>query len=180
MYRQIEQAKSMEKNASQSKKCNQWKKNPQFTVYSITEEVGVGQNKGAASTFLADTLIRINHAMGPDEAGYRQVTNSFMLSADNAMAYTRTIPNKAYPTISHIRKWRGHQVQRQSEIYYRCSISGLLRKVQPANVPASDLIVPLYWEVPLLRNIPRHRYLVNTVDIGLAQTHTCIQIRQEV
>lgn len=89
------------------------------------EEVGSGTKQGAASTFLADTLIRINHAMGRDEAGYRQsIANSFMLSADNAHGVPPEPYRQGMPDESAISgKWRGHQVQRQSEIYYRCSIS---------------------------------------------------------
>lgn len=89
------------------------------------EEVGSGTKQGAASTFLADTLIRINHAMGRDEAGYRQsIANSFMLSADNAHGVPPEPYRQGMPDESAISgKWRGHQVQRQSEIYYRCNIS---------------------------------------------------------
>ena len=75
-----------------------WKSIPVHCVFD-NEEVGSGTKQGAASTFLADTLIRINHAMGRDEAGYRQsIANSFMLSADNAHGVHPNHTDKACPT----------------------------------------------------------------------------------
>ncbi len=51
------------------------------------EEVGSETRQGAASTFLHDTLVRINHAMGKSEEDYlTSLAKSFMVSADNAHA----------------------------------------------------------------------------------------------
>ena len=51
------------------------------------EEVGSGTKQGADSTFLKDVILRINKALGNDEAKLIQVlANSFMVSADNAHA----------------------------------------------------------------------------------------------
>ncbi len=63
------------------------------------EEVGSGTKQGAASTFLYDTLNRINEGMGRTAQEYRQaVASSFMVSADNAHAVHPNYPEKACPT----------------------------------------------------------------------------------
>lgn len=59
------------------------------------EEVGSGTRQGAASTFLYDTLRRICLAFGKgEEAYYRAIAGSFMLSADNAHAVHPNHPEK--------------------------------------------------------------------------------------
>ncbi len=51
------------------------------------EEVGSGTKQGAASTFLYDTLVRVNECLGLSYEEYlRGLAKSFMLSADNAHA----------------------------------------------------------------------------------------------
>lgn len=51
------------------------------------EEVGSGTKQGAASTFLYDTLVRVNESMGESYEDYiRKLAGSFMISADNAHA----------------------------------------------------------------------------------------------
>lgn len=118
-----EQSEVDGKNVINEKNVINGKSIPVHCVFD-NEEVGSGTKQGAASTFLADTLIRINHAMGRDEAGYRQsIANSFMLSAGNAHGVHPNIPTRHADESAISGKWRGHQVQRQSEIYYRCSIS---------------------------------------------------------
>jgi aspartyl aminopeptidase len=62
------------------------------------EEVGSGTKQGAASTFLADVLMRLNAALGrPQEDYYRAVADSFMVSADNAHAVHPNHPEKTDP-----------------------------------------------------------------------------------
>lgn len=59
------------------------------------EEVGSGTRQGAASTFLYDTLHRICFSFGrSEEAYYRAIADSFMLSADNAHAVHPNHPEK--------------------------------------------------------------------------------------
>lgn len=59
------------------------------------EEVGSGTKQGAASTFLYDTLHRINAALGKSEEAYHcALASSFMLSADNAHAVHPNHPEK--------------------------------------------------------------------------------------
>ncbi len=59
------------------------------------EEVGSGTKQGAASTFLYDTLYRVNLCLGKgEEAFLRAVSKSFMLSCDNAHAVHPNHPDK--------------------------------------------------------------------------------------
>ena len=59
---------------------------PVLAVFD-NEEVGSGTKQGAASTFLFDTLTRLNRTLGNDtEAYHTALANSFMISADNAHA----------------------------------------------------------------------------------------------
>lgn len=63
------------------------KKNVNVYVCFDNEEVGSGTKQGAGSTFLFDTLWRINKALGKDEEDfYRAAAGSFLLSCDNAHA----------------------------------------------------------------------------------------------
>lgn len=137
------------------------------------EEVGSGTKQGAASTFLADTLIRINHAMGRDEAGYRQsIANSFMLSADNAHGVHPNHTDKACPTN---RPYPGNGVvikYSANQKYTTDAVSAAVFEeiCHRANVPyqiyvnRSDILGG-----STLGNISATQVPVNTVDIGLAQ-----------
>lgn len=63
------------------------------------EEVGSSTKQGAASTFLYDTLLRINEALGRTPEQYRQaVAQSFMISADNGHAVHPNHAEKSCPT----------------------------------------------------------------------------------
>ncbi len=59
------------------------------------EEVGSNTKQGAMSTFLCDTLQRINSGLGRSEEDYRMaVARSFMVSCDNAHAVHPNHPEK--------------------------------------------------------------------------------------
>ncbi len=59
------------------------------------EEVGSNTKQGAMSTFLKDTLTRINGALGKSEDEYHQaIAGSFLVSADNAHAVHPNHPEK--------------------------------------------------------------------------------------
>lgn len=71
---------------------------PVHCVYD-NEEVGSSTRQGAASTFLADTLERIQEALGGSASDYRRlIAGSMMLSADNAHAVHPNYPEKACPS----------------------------------------------------------------------------------
>ena len=63
------------------------------------EEVGSTTKQGAASTFLSDTLKRLNAALGRSEEQYlTALASSFMVSADNAHGVHPNYADKADPT----------------------------------------------------------------------------------
>ena len=72
--------------------------NPQvITVCACfdNEEVGSGTKQGALSTFLADTLERINDSLGRSREDYlRALAQSFLVSCDNAHAVHPNHPEK--------------------------------------------------------------------------------------
>ena len=62
------------------------------------EEVGSSTRQGAASTFLKDTLMRINMGLGrTQEEYYMALADSFMISADNAHALHPNYTDKTDP-----------------------------------------------------------------------------------
>ena len=73
------------------------KDNGSIKVYCAfdNEEVGSETKQGAMSTFLKDTLLRINNALKKNEDNYHQATaKSFMVSFDNAHAVHPNHPEK--------------------------------------------------------------------------------------
>ena len=72
-----------------------------MTVHAVldNEEVGSSTKQGADSTFLEDTLWRINEAMGGGREDYlRRLAGSFLVSADNAHGVHPNYGDKADPT----------------------------------------------------------------------------------
>lgn len=73
------------------------KNDADVSVYSCfdNEEVGSNTKQGAMSTFLQDTLHRINLGLNKtDEDYYRAIAKSFLVSADNAHAVHPNHPEK--------------------------------------------------------------------------------------
>ena len=63
------------------------------------EEVGSGTRQGADSTFLEDVITWITEAIGISDGGKRRmITNSFLISADNAHGIHPNYESKADPT----------------------------------------------------------------------------------
>lgn len=72
-----------------------------INVYTCfdNEEVGSGTKQGADSTMLRDVLVRVNRALGGDEADLmRRIASSFMVSCDNAHAVHPNFPEKSDQT----------------------------------------------------------------------------------
>ncbi|HOO27480.1 MAG TPA: M18 family aminopeptidase, partial [Lachnospiraceae bacterium] len=70
---------------------------PVLAVFD-NEEVGSSTRQGASSTFLKDTLLRINAALGRNMEDYFcAISESFMISADNAHAFHPNYTDKADP-----------------------------------------------------------------------------------
>lgn len=137
------------------------------------EEVGSGTKQGAASTFLYDTLMRINGAMGLSYEDYlTHLAKSFMISADNAHAihpnHTDMADpvNRPYLNEGIVIKFNANQK------YCTDGVSAAMFKslCKKANVPyqtftnRSDILGG-----STLGNISNTKVALNTVDIGLPQ-----------
>ncbi len=145
------------------------------------EEVGSTTKQGAASTFLADTLRRLNASLGFHEEQYqRALCSSFMLSADNAHALHPNHPeksdanNRVYMNEGIVIKSNANQKYTSDAVsiaLFRsiCERAGV--KVQFfAN--RSDMMGG-----STLGNIAQTQVSLNCVDIGLAQLamHSCYE-----
>lgn len=145
------------------------------TVHCVydNEEVGSGTKQGAASTFLKDTLSRINSCMGRDSEDFKvALASSFMVSADNAHAVHPNYSDKADPTnrpyvnggvvIKHSAN------QKYTTDAVSCAV--MKRICERAGVPVqmfanrSDMAGG-----STLGNISNAQVALNTVDIGVAQ-----------
>ncbi|MGM9530701.1 M18 family aminopeptidase [Intestinibacter sp.] len=137
------------------------------------EEVGSLTKQGAESTFLVDTLNRINSALGRTQEDYlRAVANSFMISADNAHAVHPNHPQKSDPTNRPYMN-EGIVIKfNANQKYTTDSMSAAVFKsiCEDADVPyqvftnKSDMTGG-----STLGNISNSKVSLNTVDIGLPQ-----------
>lgn len=137
------------------------------------EEVGSSTKQGAASTFLYDTLCRINEGLGRTSGQYRQaVALSFMISADNGHAVHPNYPEKACPTNRPYLN-QGIVVKYSANQKYTTDgvSAALFREIcERAKVPCqiflnrSDIIGG-----STLGNLSGNQVAVNCVDIGLPQ-----------
>ncbi|MBQ0001463.1 MAG: M18 family aminopeptidase, partial [Clostridiales bacterium] len=151
------------------------KKEKSICVHCVldNEEVGSGTKQGAASTFLKDTLMRINAGLGRDQEDYlRTLSESFMVSADNAHAVhpnyaDKTDPgNRPYINEGIVIKFNANQK------YCTDAVSAAMFRMicKEAEVPyqtftnRSDMAGG-----STLGNIANTQAAMNTVDIGLPQ-----------
>lgn len=137
------------------------------------EEVGSSTKQGAGSTFLFDTLLRINESLGRTSSQYRQaLASSFMLSADNAHGVHPNQPDKACPTN---RPYPNGGVVIKFSANQKYTTDGMAAAIftqlcERAKVPyqtyvnRSDILGG-----STLGNISGTQVSVNTIDIGLAQ-----------
>lgn len=145
------------------------------SVYCVfdNEEVGSTTKQGANSTFLFDTLVRINYAMCRTEEEYRMaIASSFMISADNAHAVHPNHAEKADPVNKPFMN-KGIVIKyNANQKYTTDSVSAAIFKqiCEQAQVPyqtftnRSDLSGG-----STLGNISNTKVSLNTVDIGLPQ-----------
>lgn len=137
------------------------------------EEVGSGTKQGADSTFLKDTLYRINDGCGRSGQQYlTALAESFMISADNAHAVHPSHSDKADPINRPVMnkgpviKYNANQ-KYTTDAYSAAQFKLLCKE---ADVPfqtftnRSDMAGG-----STLGNISTSQVSVNTVDIGLAQ-----------
>lgn len=153
-------------NAKASSNC------PVLCVFD-NEEVGSTTKQGAASTFLKDTLTRINDGLGRSLQQYHTaLSQSFMISADNAHAIHPAHADKADPVNRPLMN-KGIVIKfNANQKYTTDAVSAARFKVlcERAGVPYqvftnnSDIAGG-----STLGNISTTQVAVNTVDIGLAQ-----------
>ena len=137
------------------------------------EEVGSGTKQGAASTFLKDTLWRINDGLGRTYEEYLMtLADSFMISADNAHALHPNYVDKTDP-VNHpvinggiVIKYNANQK------YCTDAVSAAVFKnlCERAGVTCQTLVNRS--DIPggsTLGNISGTQVAVNTVDVGLPQ-----------
>ena len=137
------------------------------------EEVGSGTKQGAASTFLKDTLLRINMGLGRTYEEYLMtLAGSFMVSADNAHALHPNYTDKTDPT-NHPVLNKGIVIKfNANQKYCTDAVSAAIFKelCTKAGVPyqtfvnRSDIVGG-----STLGNISNTQVPMNTVDIGLPQ-----------
>ena len=137
------------------------------------EEVGSGTKQGAASTFLKDTLLRINMGLGRTYEEYLMtLAGSFMISADNAHALHPNYIEKAdpvnrpLPNGGIVIKYNANQkycTDAVSAAKFKdlCDRAGVKYQtfVNRSDVPGGST----------LGNISNTQVPMNTVDIGLPQ-----------
>lgn len=137
------------------------------------EEVGSLTMQGAMSTFLKDTLRRINSSLGnTEEEYYMALAKSFMVSFDNAHALHPNHPekfdeeNKCYMNKGVVIK------ENASQSYTTDSFSRAIFKdiCQKAKVPTQNFANKSNEKGgSTLGNISNSQVSLHTVDIGLAQ-----------
>ena len=151
------------------------KKSKSAPLYCLfdNEEVGSQTKQGAASTFLFDTLCRINSALDGDGEMLRErIASSFLVSCDNAHAVH---PNhgeyadknhSAYMNKGIVIKYNANQrytTDAVSDAFFRliCEKAGVPVQsyTNRADMPGGST----------LGNISNTQVSLNTVDIGLAQ-----------
>ena len=145
---------------------------PVLAVFN-NEEVGSGTRQGADSTFLPDTLRRINAAMERTEEAYlTAVANSFLVSADNAHAVHPAHPE--YSDLNEAPVMNGGIVVKYnaSQRYTTDAVSAaVFRQIcEEAGVPVQSYSNRA--DLPggsTLGNISTAHVSVHSVDIGLPQ-----------
>lgn len=137
------------------------------------EEVGSGTRQGAASTFLKDTIARIEEKLGfSEEQRQRALSNSFLLSADNAHSVHPNYAEKAdisnRPTMNNgiVIKYSANQK------YTTDAVSGGICRLlcEKAGVPYQ--VFHNHSDVQggsTLGNISTSQLPICSADIGLAQ-----------
>ncbi len=145
----------------------------QIHVTFDNEEVGSGTKQGADSTFLYDTLVRINEAMGGNNSSLlTAIANSFMVSADNAHALHPNYPEKSDPT-NKVYMNEGVVVKFNANQKYMTDglAFGIFTELcNKAKVPYQTFVNRSdVAGGSTLGNISNAHVSINGVDIGLAQ-----------
>ena len=150
---------------------------PVLCVFN-NEEVGSSSSEGADSNLLEGLLVRICCALNLDL--YRMLSQSFMVSADNAHALHPNHPELADPTNAPI---LGGGVVLKFNASQRYCTDGVSAAIFRKVCAKADVPVQTYFnraDLPggsTLGNISLHHVSVPTADIGLPQLamHSCYE-----
>ena len=144
-------------------------------VYCIfdNEETGSQSRQGAASTFLKETLFRINSKLGYNEEQYYQaLAKSFMVSADNAHSVHPNYVSSSDP-VNRPEVNKGPVIKfNASQKYTSDGVSGAVFKkiCRDAGVPFQIFTNNSNSQGgSTLGNISTEQVSVLSVDVGLAQ-----------
>lgn len=150
------------------------KKNVQVLAVFDNEEVGSGTRQGADSTFLEDTLRRINlsFAARGEEEYFSAIAKSFMVSADNAHAFHPNFQSKADPVNRPVVN-KGIVIKfNAAQKYTTDSLSAALFQSVCKNASVPYQFFTNRSDIAggsTLGNISTSHVPLKTVDIGLAQ-----------
>lgn len=137
------------------------------------EEVGSSTKQGAASTFLKDTLKRINMGLGRTEEEYLMaLADSFMVSADNAHALHPNHTDKTDPVNRPVINGGIVIKYNANQKYCTDGVSAAIFKdiCDKAGVPYQTFVNRSDMAGgSTLGNISNTQVPIKTVDIGLAQ-----------
>lgn len=137
------------------------------------EEVGSTTRQGAASTFLKDTLMRLNTCLGRTHEEYLMaLATSFMLSADNAHGVHPNYQDKADPTNRPYLNGGIVIKYNANQKYTTDAVSAALFKTICTNAQVPCQSYTNRSDIPggsTLGNISTTQVAINTADIGLAQ-----------
>ena len=151
------------------------KKEESIAVHCVldNEEVGSGTKQGAASTFLKDTLRRINDGLGRTYEEYLMtLAGSFMISADNAHALHPNYIEKADPVNRPLPNGGIVIKYNANQKYCTDAVSAAKFKDLCDRAGVKYQTFANRSDVPggsTLGNISNTQVPMNTVDIGLPQ-----------
>lgn len=137
------------------------------------EEVGSLTKQGASSTFLRDTLLRVNETCGRTPAEFRQaVAQSFLLSCDNAHAVHPNHPE--YADKNHPVRMNGGIVLKFNAMqkYTSDAVSAAVVRMLCERVSVPTQIYVNRADMAggsTLGNLVNAQVSLNAADIGLAQ-----------
>lgn len=146
-----------------------------INVYCVfdNEEVGSNTKQGAMSTFLKDTLLRLNNSLGYELEDYhRAISKSFLVSCDNAHALHPNHP-EMYDETNRTMMNKGIVIKEAANQKYTTdafSRAVFLEVCRKADVPTqffanrSDKVGG-----STLGNLSNTQVSIHGVDIGLAQ-----------
>lgn len=144
-------------------------------VYCVfdNEEVGSSTKQGAGSTFLQDILKRIVAGLGKEDKDiYPLLSNSFMVSADNAHAFHPNYAEK-YDESNRVFMNEGIVIKHSANQKYTTDgISrGIFKAIMDKNgIPVQDFVNRSdVLGGSTLGSIANTKVSIKTIDIGLAQ-----------